>query len=154
MDWILYGGRTFRFHTHLQEVLAPIKNDIKDFKWFLSDLDYIADNANIPINFDQDHFILNKDEFQSLLYHDMQFIWGSIFGFREESEILFNPDSLPYVEGNEIIWKLGNIQIPDAVIEIDCFDSGATIVKFSDENLSKKFRDFYPEFKPLSSFKG
>lgn len=153
-DWILYGGRTFPFHTHLQEVLVPIRNDIKDFKWFLSDIDYVADSADIPINFYQDHFILNKDEFQGLLSHNIQFIWGSILGFPRESEISFDSEALPYVEGNELIWKPGNFQICGAVIEIDCFDSSATIVKFSDESLSKKFHNFYPEFVSLAKFEG
>jgi hypothetical protein len=152
-DWILYRGRTFQFHTHLQEVLAPLRNDIREFKWFLSDIDYMADSSDIPINLDQDYFILNKDEFESLLSHDIQFIWGSILGFYNESEISLNSEALPYVEGNDDIWKPGNIQIPGAAIEIDCFDSSGTIVKFSDENLSKKFHDFYPEFVPLSKFK-
>ena len=154
MDWILYRGRTFQFHTHLNEVLEPLREDIKDFKWFVSDIDYMADSSNIPINFDKVYFILNKYEFEELLSHDIQFIWGSVLGFTSNSEISFNSEMLPYVEGNDNIWKCDNIQIAGAVIEIDCFDSSGTIVKFSDENLSRKFHDYYPEFIPLDKFKG
>lgn len=154
IDWILYRGETFQFHTCLQELLAPIRDDIRSFKWFLSDLNYMADSADIPINLDNDYFMLSNDEFDSLLAHHIQFIWGTILGFPQESDISFDADALPYVEGNDLIWVPGNMQIPGAVIEINCFDSSATIVKFSDENLSKKFHGFYPEFEPLDSFKG
>ena len=153
MDWILYGGQTFSFHTDLQKVLTPIRKDIGEFKWFLSDIDYMADSSNISINRDQDYFILNETEFEDLLSHDIQFIWGSILGFPRGIEIYFNSETLPYVEGNENVWKPGNIQIPGATIEIDCFDSSATIMKFSNENLSKKFHEFYPEFVALNKFK-
>ena len=153
MEWILYGGKTFRFHTDLKTLLEPIKEDIAEFKWFMSDLDYIANSLDIPLNFDQDYFILDKYEFKKLLSHDIQFIWGSILGFFDKTEILFNPDSIPYVEDNDYIWESGNIQIPEAVIKIDCFDSSTTIVKFSNESLSKKFHNLYPEFIPLNKFK-
>ncbi|MEO7214796.1 hypothetical protein [Mucilaginibacter sp.] len=58
-------------------------------------------------------------------------------------EITIDENAIPLAEGNELIWKNGNLQYPDAAIEIICFDSGYTIVKFTDERLSAKFKAYF-----------
>jgi hypothetical protein len=61
-------------------------------------------------------------------------------------------EHLPYAESNDIIWKNENIQHPNAQIEIVCFDSGYTIVKFRDEHLSNKFKAYFDEAMELEKF--
>jgi hypothetical protein len=51
-----------------------------------------------------------------------------------------------------MVWKNGNIQHPNAALEIVCFDSGYTIVKFRDEKLSDKFKAYFDEAIELEKF--
>jgi hypothetical protein len=141
------------FHTHLNGVLKPIMDDIKDWGWLISDLDYFPDTiTNLPVDFERDYFILSSEEFQTLVDADPQIIWGVVLGIPSTFTIKVDEDNLPYAEFNELIWKNGNIQHPDAVIEIVCFDSSYTIVKFRDQHLSDKFKDYFEEAIELESF--
>lgn len=54
-------------------------------------------------------------------------------------------DHLPYADLNKLVWKKGNFQHPDAKVELICFDSSSTIVKFKDESLSRKFHKYFEE---------
>jgi hypothetical protein len=56
--------------------------------------------------------------------------------------IEIDEENLPSADGSTTVWKNGNIQHPNAVLEIVCFDSGYTIVKFRDEKLSSKFKTY------------
>jgi hypothetical protein len=67
--------------------------------------------------------------------------------------VKLNVNDLPYAEGNAMIWKNGNLQHPDAEIEIVCFDSGYTIVKFTRQDLSDKFKAYFDEAIELEKFK-
>jgi hypothetical protein len=141
------------FHTHLNEVLKPIMDDIKDWSWLISDLDYFPDTiTNLPVDFKHDYFILSAKEFQTLVDANPQIIWGVVLGIPSTSILKVDEDNLPYAEFNELIWKNGNTQHPNAVIEIVCFDSSYTIVKFRDQHLSDKFKDYFEEAIELESF--
>lgn len=153
MNWIIQKSNKLQFHTNLSEVIKPIKSDVKDYYWLVADLDYIADSAELPVNFQQDFFILSPAELEQLLSKHVQIIWGAILGFPKLIEINLSEDKLPYVEGNDAIWKAGCIQHKNAVIEIDCFDSSYTIVKFRNEQMSQKFKEHFTEAIPLEKFK-
>jgi len=77
---------------------------------------------------------------------------GSNIGNPKSIDIKFDEDNLPYVEGNPHIFENGHIQCPDAEIEIDCFDSSYTIVKFANKLLSDKFKDYFDEALTIDKF--
>ncbi|MCS3532987.1 hypothetical protein [Chryseobacterium sp. JUb7] len=77
MNWVIRSTKTIRFHTNLHEILKPIWNDLTEYDWVLSDLDFISDET-IPINFDHDYFILNQEQFKELYQSYTQIIWGII----------------------------------------------------------------------------
>jgi hypothetical protein len=119
----------------------------------ISDLDYFPDTiTNLPVDFERDYFILSSEEFRTLVDADPQIIWGVVVGIPGTSIIKVDEDNLPYAEFNELIWKNGNIQHPNAQIEIVCFDSGYTIVKFRDQYLSDKFKAYFDEAIELEKF--
>ena len=105
----------------------------------------------LPINFDKDYFILTAKDFQKIAEEDVQIIWGALLAVPENQEINTS-EQLPFVEGNDNIWKDGNIQLENAEIEIDCFDSSYTIVKFKSMEMSKAFKDYFPEAIELEKF--
>ena len=155
MNWIIRKSSKMMFHTHLNELLIPISEDLDQFNWLLSDLEFNSTeiNGELPINFDRDYFILPKNEFDKLLNADLQIWWGVILAIPKSTKIIIDEDNLPFAEGNGLIWRNGNIQYPDAQIEIVCFDSGYTIVKFKDEYLSNKFKSYFTEAIELEKFK-
>ncbi len=67
-------------------------------------------------------------------------------------EIQLDENNLPYAEGNNLIWKNGNLQYQGAEIEVICVDSGYTIVKFTKEDLSEKFKAYFEEAIELEKF--
>jgi hypothetical protein len=153
MNWIVRYSNKMEFHTHLNTLLMPIENDIKNWNWLISDLDYFPDTiTDLPVDFEHDYFILPADEFQKSVDADPQIIWGVLLGIPNNFPIEVDEGHLPYAEFNDIIWKNGNIQHPNAQIEIVCFDSGYTIIKFRDEHLSNKFKAYFTEAIELERF--
>jgi len=154
MNWILRHSDKFDYHTNLKAVLAPIIEDIRDLKWLISDLEYTSwEKEALPINMVDDYLVLSRDQFSEVAEADMQIIWGVLLGIPEDQVIDVDAEQLPYADGNALVWKNGNIQHPQAIIEVICFDSGYTIVKFKEEVLSNKFRAFFLEAVELERFK-
>lgn len=154
MNWIIRKSDKLSGHTYLNEVLIPILEDLKGFNWLLSDLEFEYTGINeLPINMDEDCFLLSENEFHKLLNSDVQIYWGVILGIPSSISIEIDKDNLPYAEGNGVVVKNGNIQHTDAQIEVVCYDSGYTIVKFRDTYLSDKFKIYFTEAVELEKFR-
>ena len=154
MNWIIKRTDKMEFHTNLRSILKPIINEIKGLNWLITDLEFnnICRTEDLPVNYEQDYFILSSTQFGDLVAADMQIIWGVILGIPEACTINADQNNLPHAEGNDLIWKNGNLQHPDAIIEIVCFDSSYTILKFKDKHLSDQFKAYFNEAKDLESF--
>jgi hypothetical protein len=154
MNWIIDKSNKINFHTYLEEILVPLKEDIINYNWILSDLEYGGNYSDeTPINMERDYFVLGPEEFNVVLKNHIQFYWGVIIAVPNSFHIQMDETKLPYAEGNNLMWKNGNMQYSDAEIEIICFDSGYTIVKFANENLSNKFKSYFDEAIDLEKFK-
>ncbi|MFC6998801.1 hypothetical protein [Rufibacter roseus] len=154
MDWILHKSKKIEFHTNLKEVTKPFREDIGKYNWLISDLEVNTDKLDtLPIDHEKEYFILTSDEFQFLVSTEIQIIWGAILAIPKYIPIEISQENLPYVEGNDKVWEPGNIQHDEAEIEIDCFDSSYTIVKFRKKSTSKLFRNYFEEAIDLSKFK-
>lgn len=153
MNWIIRNSKKLRWQTDLTELLKPIYDQIDRYSWIITDLDYIShSNLPLPINLDQDYFILSAEQFKQIVDKDIQIIWGVILGVPNNIVITVDESKLPFAEFNGSVWKNGNIQHPEASIEIVCFDSGYTIVKFTDSQLSEKFKNYFDEAIELEKF--
>nr|WP_199083151.1 hypothetical protein [Pedobacter sp. ASV19] len=155
MNWIIRDSDKIEFHTHLKIILSPIIDDVKDLNWLISELEYhnTIPTKNLPVDYEHNYFILSPEQFKALVTADVQIIWGVILGIPNTHAIDVDQNNSPFVEFNDLIWKNGNIQHPEAIIEIICFDSGYTIVKFRDQGLSAKFKDYFDEAVELESYK-
>jgi hypothetical protein len=141
MNWVIKNSRKIKFQTDLEEILRPIWNDLVNFKWIITDVDFISD-TEIPLNFEKDFFILNRDEFEKLMKSRTQIIWGVISAVNSEYEII-QENILKISAENNTVWKENIFQIPESLLEIIAFDSGYTILKFKDQNLSEKFTNYF-----------
>jgi hypothetical protein len=153
MNWIIYKSKKMAYHTYLDEVLNPLMEHIDDYNWLLSDIDGGGGIDMLPIDYEHDYFILQPSEFRKILNNRFQFYWGVIIAIPKSTKIKIDENNLPYAEGNDLIWEDGNLQYPGAEIEINCFDSGYTIVKFTDTILSNKFKDYFEEALTLEKFR-
>jgi len=153
MNWIIRKSNKLSAHTYLDEILKPLDKYIELYNWVLTDIDGGAHAFGLPIDFDHEYFILSPGDFRKILNGRFQFYWGIIFAVPKAIDIKLDDDNLPYAEGNDLIWESGHIQYPDAEIEIACVDSGYTIVKFSREDISDKFKSYFDEALTLDDFK-
>lgn len=157
MNWIIRKTLKLSCHTYLNELLVPILEDLERFNWLITDLEYntsgLFEGQKLPINHEDDYFLLSENELHQLLDARVQIYWAVILGIPSFTKPLVDEQNLPFAEGNPLIWKNGNIQHPNAEIEIVCYDSGYTIVKFRDLYLSEKFKSYFTEAIDLERFK-
>lgn len=151
MNWIIQKTEKLEFHTDLKELLKPILKEIESYNWVISDFEFISEKI-LPINHGEDFFILSNQEFNEVINSNSQFIWGVISGFQKDEQIKIDEKKLPYSDGNNLVWENENFQIPNSVIEIIAFDSSYTIIKFTDKNLSDKFKNYFNEAIELEKF--
>lgn len=159
MNWIIRRSKKMPYHTHLNQLLEPVINDIADLNWLFSDIE--INNYEIPgvipgqikLNHEEDYFVLSPVEFANVLVADLQIIWGMVIGIQKGHQILENLSEIPYAEWHPGIFVKDVFQHPDSVIEITCFDSSYTVVKFRDETLSEKFKSYFDEAIDLETFR-
>ena len=155
MNWIINGNSRFEYHTHLNLILQPIMDDIDGFNWLISDLTFMilnVGNETLPINHENPYFILSSGEFDKVLKTDIQIIWGVIIGIPNENKINLDETEIPYADGNSQVWEENYFQNENAEIEITCFDSSVTIIKFRNKYLSDKFKAFFTEAISLKQY--
>lgn len=70
----------------LHEILKPIWEYISEYNWVITDLDFMSDDK-IPLDFDHDYFILNKEELKKIYQSDIQIIWGIISAVPKEIQL-------------------------------------------------------------------
>ena len=153
MNWIINKLSKLKYHTNLLELTRPLQIYLDNYNWLFSDLEFGDGSYELPINYDQDYFILTAADFKKIAEQNVQIIWGTLLAVPKDKTIQIDEQSLPCVEGNENIWKNGNIQLDTAEIEIDCVDSSYTIIKFKLEEMSKAFKEYFTEAIELEKFK-
>jgi len=153
MNWIIRNTSKLKFHTNLKVLLMPIENEINDLKWLISDLEInTSEMEKLPINHEKDWFLISATEMNIIRDTDTQIIWGAFSGIPNNQKIEPNQIDLPFAEGNEQIWKNGNLQVVNSKIEIIAWDSSYTIVKFTDDEMSDKFKKYFQEAIELEKY--
>ncbi|AZA49199.1 hypothetical protein EG346_13890 [Chryseobacterium carnipullorum] len=143
MNWIIRSTKIVEFHTNLHKVLKPIWDNLIDYDWVLADLDFMSDNE-IPINFERDYFILKREEFDVIYQSRTQMIWGVISAIPKNTQL--DPGFISNLSAeDEKVWKVDQYLIKESYVEIIAIDSSYTIIKFKDEKLSDKFKEYFQD---------
>jgi len=154
LNWIIRNTSKLKFHTNFDVLLKPIEDDIERFNWLVNDLEInTSEMQKLPINHDKDWFLINSDQMNTLRKTDTQIIWGAFSAIDKNLKFEVTDKNLPYAEGVSEIWKNGNLQVEESEIEIIAWDSGYTIIKFTDEKLSNKFCEYFDEAIELEEYK-
>ncbi len=154
MNWIIRNTSKLKYHTNLNLLLEPIKEDIQKFKWLISDLEVnTSELEKLPINHKKNWFLITQADMEIIRETDTQIIWGVFSAIDKNIDIEVIEEILPFADGNDEIWRNGNIQVKESEIEIIAWDSSYTIVKFTDKKLSLKFKNFFDEAIELEKYK-
>lgn len=146
MNLILERTDRVNFYTDMRVVFEAAGLRASAFDWYLSDVEtnyYGADFSN------DDRWISGLELEEFLSAHTVQFIWAvfSAFpvGYRRDIT------DAPYVDDNPLYWQGVEVspQLSDALFEIVCWDSSATMLICLPDDARTRFTSVYPETRSL-----
>ena len=132
-----------------------MKQHIEPLSWLITDLRYhfIDDQEpqRIP-DWDigwgtekQSVIVSGKVLWESVANRDIQVVWGVFCGVSGEVPTILD-EELPYADGNRQLWTEPEaFQLANSKIEIVCFDSSLTVIKFRDEIVGHQLLQLFPE---------
>ncbi|GAA0876292.1 hypothetical protein GCM10009118_27020 [Wandonia haliotis] len=155
MTLILDDTKQLEFHTDMGEIIKPIKEELKSLNWILTNQEYTLldyKEKGVVEKLDHESEIIHFDG-QELLEilesRQIQFIWG-VFCATKKRILKLDQDQIPYADMNSEIWTSPDkFLLPDSEIEIICFDSSYTIIKFKDKELEERWRIKFTDAKKL-----
>ena len=146
------------WHTDLRLVFRAWGGRQREFNWLLTAVELNCDVTGLPP-------LNNRAESEALWFsgavlteiveaEEIQFVWGVLSGFHPAVTVdLRSLDPYPFADGNAALWQPGNaIQHPLAAVEIVCWDSSATLLLSRDDDLTHRFRSFFPEAVDLDEY--
>jgi hypothetical protein len=137
--------------TDLRLVFEAFGGRQREFNWLLTDLElncYPPGLTDRPVVRSSDTRWLSGTELTEIVKeYEIQFIWGALSGFRlGVATDVATLGTYPYADGNRALWEPNvSIQHPLAEVEIVCWDSTATLLLSHDDDLTYRFRRFFPE---------
>ncbi|WP_423933142.1 hypothetical protein [Comamonas sp. 23] len=146
MNLILERTERVRFYTDMRLVFEATGLHASDFDWYISDIDTNCGSDEFS---DTDRWLSGVELENFLATRTVQFIWGvfSAFpiGYRR------NVEQAPYVDNNPLYWQGVEVspQLDDALFEVVCWDSSATLLIGLPEEAEKRFKRMYPETRDL-----
>ncbi|MGQ5525509.1 hypothetical protein ACUHMQ_19950 [Chitinimonas sp. PSY-7] len=146
MNVILERSDQIKYFTNMRLVLEALGLPTSNYEWYISDIEtnYYGDEFSF-----EDQW-MSGDVLQAFLAeNDVQFIWAVFSAFPKG--IRPNISRVPYIDGNPDYWSGREIspQIEDALFEIACWDSSATILVGVPETALERFIQKYPETRLL-----
>ncbi len=158
MNTLLEGSSRMSYYTNLSWVFRAIDERQREFNWLLTDLQCVGLPSELPYDAtypQKNRLWLSGNELTEVVdVNYIQFIWGVLSGFRPYIALdLKHLEPYPIAEGNNQLWQPNaRIQHPLAEVEIVCWDSSATILLSHDDDLTFRFRGFFPEAVDLDDY--
>lgn len=143
----LQGPSRVAYYTDLALVFQALGGRQKGFKWLLTDLECDWMPPVFAAKLNDGLMWLSGEELTSIVeQYRIQFVWGILSGFALNTNIDLAHDTYPYADGNPMFCgESPAVQHPQAIVEIVCWDSTATLLLSKDSDLSARFRAFFPE---------
>ena len=141
-----------RFHTDVALIFRALQGRQKEFNWLIADVECNIYPPEFPDDLENKPSWFTGEQITEIVEkQDIQFIWAVLLGFRPEVKIdISNLEVVPCAKEHPTLWQEHPvIQHPQATVEIVCYDSSYTILLSKDNDLSQKFRSFFPEAKDL-----
>jgi len=158
MTIILEDTNQVDYLTDLSKVITPFKDYFRKLNWLLTDLDYIILDSDKKgdiekLNHEDRAITYTGEELLSVIEtREIQFVWGVLSGFSGEIPKMLD-DELPCIDIRNFFTNSDNFQVPTAEIEILCFDSSSTMIKFKDIKIGQDFMIEFPDAKEIINTK-
>ena len=168
MNTILQGPSRMPFYTDLGLVFEALGGRQNEHNWLITDLDYLVldgDDSPPELNFHPGsptyqrrgtHWLSGESLSHALSGRRIQFVWAVLSGFERNVEI--DPSNLevhPIADCNPRFWQTGvGIQHPRATVEIVCWDNTLTLLLSKEDDLTRRFREFFPQAIDLDAYTG
>jgi len=151
MTQIIRQTNKLKYHTDLREIIKPFRTEFASYNWLLTNQEYILldfDKKNVvdKLDHDVDRIIFSGPELLEIVDNrEIQFVWGVFCGFKNNIPDLDSKE-LPVADCNPQIWTdPDKFFLAQSEIEIICFDSSSTIIRFRDPSLEDKFAKYFSE---------
>jgi hypothetical protein len=158
VNTILEKSSRMVYHTDLRLVFEALGGRQRDFNWLLTDweLNYCPPGLGpyAEKGLAEARWFTGADLTDIVNAYEVQFIWGVLSGFNPGISIDITAlEAHPFADGNRVLWTDEvKIQHPSADVEIVCWDASATILLTSDDDLTERFRAFFPEALDLDEY--
>ncbi|MBT9391693.1 hypothetical protein KLP40_00845 [Hymenobacter sp. NST-14] len=158
MTILLEDVPQFRWQTDLGRLLPAIRQQVEELTWVISNLqcwhlrDFIPTVAEWEEQMEHHYsytVVSGKTLYDTMADTDIQVVWGVFCGVKGNMPAL-SKDEVPYADGSKEPWTEPKaFQLAASEIEIVCFDSSVTLVKFRDKVIGRQFLKVFPDGKIL-----
>jgi hypothetical protein len=145
---ILENTDQVAYFTNMKQVFSALNISASDYDWYVSDIETNFSSSDFT---QEDKWISGEDLSCFLENNEIQFIWAVFSALPKGLRPTIHES--PYIEGNPEYWsgKVISTQLSDALFEIACWDSSATILVGLPEKAESAFILRYPDTRPLVS---
>jgi len=146
MNVILERTDKVKYFTNMRSVVAALGISAAAFDWYISDIETNYRGAEFYAG---DQWMSGEELERFLTHNEVQFIWAVFSavpkGFRSVVK------EAPYIDGNPDYWQGIEVvpQLPNALFEIACWDSSATIFVGLPVEALNNLRNIHPSIKLL-----
>jgi len=153
----------FRWQTDIGRLLPAIRQQVEELTWVISNLQcgHLGNFMPTVAAWEEqmEHYysytvVSGKTLYDTIADANVQVVWGVFCGVRGNAPDL-SRDEVPYADGNRELWTDPEaFQLAASEVEIVCFDSSVTWIKFRDEKLAHQFLKAFPEGQILRNLVG
>lgn len=138
MNLILERTDQVRFFTNMREVIAALGISCSDYDWYVSDIETNG------FQFAEGWYSGGELELR-IASDDIQFIWAVFSAFPKGMRV--DVRDAPFVDGNPHYWDGSEPgpQLEEAIFEIACWDSSATILVGLDAEKVRSYRSNFSD---------
>lgn len=143
MNLIIEESKYVKYYTDMAQVVRWLGDVCSEYDWLITDID------GGWIGIEDPCLITGEDLKLKLGESDWQFIWAVFSAVPKGA----NPNytNAPYADGNPNFWKGCPMpQHKEAIFEIVCWDSSATLFIGLPEHLGKRLFEAVPDIKNLN----
>jgi hypothetical protein len=142
------------WYTDLAVVFDTLGERVREFNWLITDLE--CNPLPPELREPRPAWLFAGDELCALLQRQarpVHFDWAVLTGFDRRVPVDLNHLRVtPEADGNGDLWRNEpRVQYPGATVEIVCWDTSLTLLITSDDDLTARFRNGFPEAMDLAT---
>jgi hypothetical protein len=144
MNLILEKTDQIKYFTNMNEVFSALKVRCKDYDWYISDIE----TNGVPV---KEGWHTGSSLESTIQSNEIQFIWAVFSAFSAGKRVEVKED--PYIYDNPEYWNGADLspQLTEALFEIGCWDSSATILVGITPEMECDFKSAYSDTTELKN---